>query len=123
MEFINKKYINAGSAFWQTITAWLFEVKKTFFCLFLIHIAAWMGISCTGISILVIIIISIRKIIWGDPVQGWASNMCVMIFLGGIQLFSLGIIGQYIGKMYTEIKKRPHYIVRERSDDFMNKIG
>jgi glycosyltransferase involved in cell wall biosynthesis len=88
-----------------------------------LSIAAWMGISCTGISILAIIIISIRKIIWGDPVQGWASNMCVMIFLGGIQLFSLGIIGQYIGKMYTEIKKRPHYIVRERSDDFMNKIG
>lgn len=88
-----------------------------------LNIASWLGISCTGISILAIMVISVRKIFWGDPVQGWASNMCVMIFLGGIQLFSLGIIGQYIGKMYTEVKKRPHYIVRERSDDSISKIG
>lgn len=88
-----------------------------------LDIVSWMGIGCTGISVLAILVISIRKILWGDPVQGWASNMCVMIFLGGIQLFSIGIIGQYIGKMYTETKRRPHYIVSERSDDSINKIG
>lgn len=88
-----------------------------------LNIASWSGICCTGIAVLAIMIISVRKILWGDPVQGWASNMCVMLFLGGIQLFSLGIIGQYIGKMYTEIKKRPHYIISERSDDSINKIG
>ena len=72
---------------------------------------------------LAIFAIVIRKIIWEDSVQEWASNMCVMIFLGGIQLFCLGIMGRYIGKTYTEAKKRPHYIVREKSDDTINKIG
>ncbi len=88
-----------------------------------LYIASWIGIGCTGASVLAIFAIVIRKIIWEDSVQGWASNMCVMIFLGGIQLFCLGIMGRYIGKTYTEAKKRPHYIVREKSDDTINKIG
>ena len=88
-----------------------------------LNIASWMGILCTGISFLTIVFIVVRKLIWGDPVQGWASNMCVMIFLGGIQLFCLGVMGQYIGKTYTETKKRPHYIVSERSDEFIRKFG
>ena len=49
--------------------------------------------------------------------------MCFIIFLGGIKLFFLVIMGRYIGKTYTEEKKRPHYIVREKSDDTINKIG
>lgn len=85
-------------------------------------IASWMGVICTGISMLAILLIIVRKLLFGDAVQGWASNMCVTIFIGGIQLFCLGIIGQYIGKIYTEVKKRPHYIVNECSDDHMNKV-
>ena len=88
-----------------------------------LYIASWIGIGRTGASVLAIFAIVIRKIIWEDSVQEWASNMCVMIFLGGIQLFCLGIMGRYIGKTYTEAKKRPHYIVREKSDDTINKIG
>ena len=88
-----------------------------------LYIASWIGIGCTGASVLAIFAIVIRKIIWEDSVQELASNMCVMIFLGGIQLFCLGIMGRYIGKTYTEAKKRPHYIVREKSDDTINKIG
>lgn len=63
-----------------------------------LSIASWMGMGCTGISLAAIVFIVIRKLIFGDPVQGWASNMCVMIFIGGVQLFCLGVIGQYIGK-------------------------
>lgn len=88
-----------------------------------LNIASWMGICCTGISLLVILFIIIRKILFGDPVQGWASNMCVVIFIGGIQLFCLGVIGQYVGKTYAETKKRPHYIVSECSDENIKKIG
>ena len=88
-----------------------------------LNIASWMGICCTGISLLVILIIIIRKILFGDPVQGWASNICVVIFIGGIQLFCLGVIGQYVGKTYAETKKRPHYIVSECSDENIKKIG
>lgn len=88
-----------------------------------LSIASWMGILCTGVSILAILFIIIRKLMYGDPVQGWASNMCVMIFMGGIQLFCIGVMGQYIGKTYVETKKRPHYIVNECSDDRIKKIG
>ena len=51
--------------------------------------------------------------LFGDPVAGWASTICVIIFIGGLQLFCLGIIGQYIAKIYTETKGRPNYIVKE----------
>ncbi len=86
-------------------------------------IASWMGMACTGISLAAIVFIVIRKLIFGDPVQGWASNMCVMIFIGGVQLFCLGVIGQYVGKTYAETKKRPHYIVSECSKGQIKKVG
>ena len=88
-----------------------------------LNIASWMGVACTGISLLAILFIVVRRLIFGDAVQGWASNMCVMIFIGGIQLFCLGVIGQYIGKSYVETKKRPHYIVSECSDEQIKRVG
>ncbi len=88
-----------------------------------LSIASWMGMGCTGISLAAIVFIVIRKLIYGDPVQGWASNMCVMIFIGGVQLFCLGVIGQYIGKTYAETKKRPHYIVSECSEGQIKRVG
>ncbi len=88
-----------------------------------LSIASWMGMGCTGISLAAIVFIVIRKLIFGDPVQGWASNMCVMIFIGGVQLFCLGVIGQYIGKTYAETKKRPHYIVSECSEGQIKRVG
>ncbi len=88
-----------------------------------LSIASWTGIGCTGISLLAVLFIVVRRLLFGDPVQGWASNMCVIIFIGGIQLFCLGVIGQYIGKTYAETKKRPHYIVRECSDSDIKKVG
>ncbi|MGN0485142.1 MAG: glycosyltransferase family 2 protein [Lachnospiraceae bacterium] len=86
-------------------------------------IASWLGIACTGISVLALIFIVVRWLLFGDPVQGWASSTCIILFLGGIQLFCLGVIGQYVGKNYTESKKRPHFIVSECSDDQIKKIG
>lgn len=88
-----------------------------------LHIASYCGMGCTGISLIAIIFIIVKKLLFGDPVQGWASNMCVILFLGGIQLFCLGIIGEYIAKAYTETKKRPHYIVRKCDDKDIKKIG
>lgn len=83
-----------------------------------LSIASWFGIFMTIVSFIAVIFIIIRKTIFGDPVDGWASTVCVITFIGGIQLFCMGIMGQYIAKMYMEVKKRPHYIVKDcnRSD-------
>ena len=76
-------------------------------------ISAIVGILFFFLSIVLIIIITVRTIIWGDPVTGWPSTVCIMFFIGGIQLFFLGIIGQYLSKTYLEAKARPIYIVKE----------
>ena len=63
-----------------------------------------------------VLFVIIRKMIFGDPVAGWASTVCIILFIGGVQLLCMGIIGQYLSKTYMEVKKRPHYIVAESSD-------
>ena len=76
-----------------------------------LDIASWFGILMTFISFIMLVFVIIRKLIFGDPVAGWASTICVIVFIGGVQLFCLGIIGQYIGKTYMETKNRPLYII------------
>lgn len=78
-----------------------------------LDIASIFGIVMTFFSFVMLLVIIIRKLIFGDPVDGWASLMCTIIFIGGIQLFCLGVIGQYLGKTYMETKKRPIYIINE----------
>lgn len=78
-----------------------------------LSIASWFGILMTVCSVIFLLLIIGRKLIFGDPVAGWASLISVIIFIGGIQLFCLGIIGQYIAKMYMETKHRPHFIASE----------
>ena len=67
-------------------------------------------------------IISFRGVIWavidnllGNTVAGWASTVCIVCFMGGIQLICLGVIGEYIGKVYMEVKARPRYIISDRT--------
>lgn len=76
-----------------------------------LDIASGFGIIMTIVAFIMLMFVFIRKLIFGDPVAGWASTMCVIIFIGGIQLMCLGIMGQYMGKMYMETKHRPQYIV------------
>ncbi len=71
------------------------------------------GILAIFVALALIAFIVVRKLVFGDPVQGWASTICVIVFLSGVQLFSLGISGLYIAKMYTEIKQRPLYVVKK----------
>lgn len=88
-----------------------------------LSIASWFGILMTIISFLAVIFICVRKIVWGDPVDGWASTVCIITFIGGVQLFCLGIIGKYLSKTYLETKKRPHYIINETNSVSAKKIG
>ena len=76
-----------------------------------LNIASWFGFAMTGLAFVMLIFIVVRKLIFGDPVAGWASTICVIIFIGGIQLFCTGVMGQYIAKIYSETKNRPQYIV------------
>lgn len=76
-------------------------------------ISSIVGFVFCLISVLAIAFIIIRRLVFGDPVAGWASLTCIITFLGGIQLFCLGILGQYMAKMYLEIKNRPIYLIDE----------
>ena len=70
---------------------------------------------------LMIMIIIVKTLIYGDPVSGWPSLVCIIFLVGGIQLFCMGIMGQYLSKTYKENKKRPIYIIKETSDEIQNK--
>ena len=63
------------------------------------------------------IIYAVAAVAAGSAVSGWASTVCIVCFLGGIQLISLGVIGEYVGKTYLETKQRPRYIVAERTSE------
>lgn len=78
-----------------------------------LRISSYLGLLLTGLSFVAIIIEIIRALVFGDPVAGWPSLVCIITFIGGIQLFCMGIMGQYIAKTYMEVKRRPHYIVKE----------
>lgn len=76
-------------------------------------LASILGIIFCLISIVFIIFIIVRKLVFNNSVDGWASMVCLISLIGGIQLFAIGILGQYFSKMYLEIKKRPIYLIDE----------
>ena len=76
----------------------------------------------TFISFVMLLVVFFRKLFFGDPVAGWASTACIIIFIGGIQMFCLGIMGKYIAKTYMETKKRPHFIVAESNVEDVKKM-
>lgn len=76
--------------------------------------ASVLGLFFTFIAFAAIIFIIVRTLLFGDPTSGWPSLACIIIFMGGIQLFCVGILGQYLSKVYLEVKNRPIYIVKER---------
>jgi len=78
-------------------------------------LASICGILLFLASCLSIIFVVVRKIMYGDPVSGWASTICIILFCSGIQLLTTGILGQYLAKTYTEVKARPHFIVSEEN--------
>ena len=84
-----------------------------------LYISSWVGILFCAIALLATIFFFIRRLAFGDPVTGWASTACIITFIGGVQLFCIGVLGQYMARMYLETKDRPKYIVREtnRKDD------
>ena len=80
-----------------------------------LSIASVAGLVFCLASFVMILVIIVKTLIWGDPVGGWPSLVCILFFISGIQLFCMGILGQYLSKTYLEAKRRPLYILREDS--------
>ena len=78
-----------------------------------LRISSFLGLFLTVLSFFAIVFVVARALLFGDPVAGWPSLVCIITFIGGIQLFCMGIMGQYIAKTYMEVKRRPHYIIKE----------
>jgi len=87
-----------------------------------LNIASIIGALLTFVSFIALLFIIIRKLAYGDPVAGWASTVSIIVFIGGVQLAVLGIMGQYLAKTYMETKNRPHYIISESNQPDVKKI-
>ena len=108
----------AGSSKWSIFKLFTYAVDAIIgFSTVPLTIAVFVGVLFCLISLVSVIFIIIRTLIFGDPVAGWPSLVCIMFFLSGVQLFCTGISGAYISKTYTEVKDRPIYIVRETEKD------
>lgn len=86
-------------------------------------IASYMGLLFTLVAFLSMAFVIVRRLLFGDPVAGWASQVCIALFIGGVQLLCMGIIGQYLAKTYMEVKRRPHYIIGETNDEDARRVN
>lgn len=104
----------AGETKWSFWKLFLYSLEGiTAFSTVPLTIASVFGLLFCLIAFIMIAVIIIRTLIFGDPTSGWPSMICVIFLVSGIQLFCLGIIGQYLSKTYLETKKRPIYIIKE----------
>ena len=84
-------------------------------------ISSILGIFFCFLAFLMIIFIIVKTLIFSDPTSGWPSLVCIIFMCSGLQLFSLGVIGQYLSKTYLEVKHRPIYIVKDTNVEHLNK--
>ena len=84
-----------------------------------LHLATWLGILISFLAFVYLIFILIKTLIFGDPVAGFPTLISVILFLGGVLLLCVGILGEYVARMYSETKRRPGYIVREFNDELV----
>ena len=102
----------AGETKWNYWRLWNFALDGiTSFTTSPLKIAAYTGMFVSLLAILFAAVVVYRTLVFGDPVQGYPSLMVVVLLLGGVQLFSIGIIGEYLGRMFDEMKNRPLYLV------------
>lgn len=80
-------------------------------------LASMFGIIFCFLAFIMILFVVVRTLVFGDPVAGWPSMVCIIFLIGGIQLLCIGIIGQYLSKTYLETKKRPKYIIKDTNID------
>ena len=83
-----------------------------------LYVSSIMGFIVCMIAFVLACFYAIKALIFGDPTAGFPTIICIMVFLGGVQLIGIGVVGMYLSKTYLETKKRPIYIVRETEEDY-----
>jgi len=107
----------AGETKWSFWKLFIYALEGiTAFSTTPLILSAIAGFIFCIVSFVMILIIVLKTLLFGDPVSGWPSLVCIIFLLSGIQLFSIGVIGQYLSKAYLETKKRPVYIVKETEE-------
>ena len=118
LEYKNVERV-AGTSKWSFWKLFLYSLESIVaFSTVPLSIASVFGILFCLVAIFIILLIVIRTLVFGDPTSGWPSMVCIMFFIGGVQLLCTGIIGQYLSKTYLEVKHRPVFIVKETEKDY-----
>ena len=113
IEFENKERV-AGTTKWNFWKLFSYAIDGIVgFSTAPLIISSIVGVIFCLIAFIMILVIIIKTLVFGDPTSGWPSMVCIMFFVSGIQLFCLGIMGQYLAKIYLEVKDRPIYIIKE----------
>ena len=113
LEYENVERV-AGETKWSFWKLFKYSIEgMTAFSVLPLQIASVFGVLFSSIAFIMIIVIIIRTLIFGDPTSGWPSMVCIVMMIGGIQLLCIGILGQYLSKTYLETKHRPIYIKKE----------
>lgn len=113
----------AGETKWSFWKLFRYAIEGiTAFSTMPLILSSIVGIIFCLVAFIVIVVIIIKTMVFGDPTSGWPSLACIIVFVSGVQLFSIGIIGQYLSKTYLEVKKRPIYIIKEKNTNQKIKI-
>ena len=116
IEYENVKRV-AGETKWSFWKLFKYAIDGiTAFSTIPLVISSLIGLLFCLVSFLIILMIIFKTLVYGDPTSGWPSTVCIIFFVSGVQLFSLGIIGQYLSKTYLEVKNRPVYIIKETEE-------
>ena len=115
LEYVNRERV-AGETKWSFRKLFLYSIDGiTAFSTAPLAIASFSGMAICAVSFIALLFVFIRALVFGDPVAGWPSMICIILFLGGVQLLGIGILGQYLAKTYLEVKNRPQYVLQEKN--------
>lgn len=116
LEYENVERV-AGDTKWSFWKLFLYSIDGIIgYSVAPLAIATILGISFCLLAMIIIAVIIAKTIIFGDPVAGWPSLVCIILLIGGVQMFCTGILGEYLARTYLEVKKRPIFIIKESSE-------
>ena len=117
LEYVNVERV-AGETKWSFWKLFLYSLEGIVaFTTAPLALASLIGIIFCVLAFVMIVFIIVRTLLFGDPTSGWPSLVCIIFLCSGVQLFCMGVLGQYLAKTYMEVKRRPVYIVRETERD------